>query len=203
MKHQYLASSVSRSFLSSDSHQSLVSAHGCLFCVWRAVARFPWRIRSERGRLSTERLCRLTLPMPSEPHATFASDIGNKWLAGWTSTIPSVVTSATREEQCERIPFLGGADFTYYKPSEQNTFFTAYPECNGYDHFKVVSVTADTVWLSDISHCIGFIQFLVLVDYPYRLADIAGEHTEQVGNLKLRHPHGCGGQVFFGCQTVL
>ena len=62
--------------------QSLVSAHGCLFCVWRAVARFPWRIRSERGRLSTERLCRLTLPMPSEPHATFASDIGNKWLTG-------------------------------------------------------------------------------------------------------------------------
>ena len=76
--------------------------------------------------------------MPSEPHATFASDIGNKWLAGWTSTIPSVVTSATREEQCERIPFLGGADFTYYKPSEQDTLFTAYSECYGDNHFKAV-----------------------------------------------------------------
>ncbi len=31
---------------------------------------------------------RLTLPLPSKPYATFASDIGNEWLTEWTSTIP-------------------------------------------------------------------------------------------------------------------
>jgi hypothetical protein len=111
---------------------------------------------------------------------------------GMTSTIPSVITPATGNKQRNRRFSFGGADFIYYKPSEQSTFFTAYPECNGYNHFKVVNVITDTIRLPDISHRIGFIQFIVLIDYPYRLADIAREHPKQVGNLKLHHPYGCG-----------
>ena len=111
---------------------------------------------------------------------------------GMTSTIPSVITPATGNKQRNRRFSFGGADFIYYKPSEQSTFFTAYPECNGYNYFKVVNVITDTIRLPDISHRIGFIQFIVLIDYPYRLADIAREHPEQVGNLKLHHPYGCG-----------
>ena len=34
------------------------------------------------------KVSRLTLPLPSKPYATFASDIGNEWLTEWTSTIP-------------------------------------------------------------------------------------------------------------------
>ena len=40
MKHQCSASSVSRSSISSDFRQSLVSVAGCPKCVWQAVARF-------------------------------------------------------------------------------------------------------------------------------------------------------------------
>ena len=87
---------------------------------------------------------------------------------GMTSTIPSVITPATGNKQRNRRFSFGGADFIYYKPSEQSTFFTAYPECNGYNHFKVVNVITDTIRLPDISHRIGFIQFIVLIDYPYR-----------------------------------
>ena len=111
---------------------------------------------------------------------------------GMTSTIPSVITPATGNKQRNRRFSFGGADFIYYKPSEQSTFFTAYPECNGYNHFKVVNVITDTIRLPDISHRIGFIQFIVLIDCPYCLADIAREPPEQVGNLKLHHPYRCG-----------
>ena len=41
----------------------------------------------------------------------------------------------------------------------------------------------------DIFHCFGFIQFLVLVDCSYRLADVVREYPEHVGYLKLCHPY--------------
>ena len=119
-------------------------------------------------------------------------DNGNKWLTGWTSTIPSVITPATGNKQRNRRFSFGGADFIYYKPSEQTTFFTAYPECNGYNHFKVVNVIADTIRLPDISHRIGFIQFIVLIDCPYRLADIArdpprtGRQSQIASSIRVR-----------------
>ena len=91
---------------------------------------------------------------------------------GMTSTIPSVITPATGNKQRNRCFFLYGADFIYYEPPEYDTISATYPECNGYDHFKAVNVITDTVRLPDISHCIRFIQFLVLVDGMNRLADI-------------------------------
>ena len=45
-----------------------------LSCAWQAVARFSGWIRSARGRFCPKRLCRLTLPLLSEPCATFASE---------------------------------------------------------------------------------------------------------------------------------
>ena len=81
MKHQYSASSVSRSFFLLIFRQSLVSVRGCLSSVWQAVTRFSGRIRSAGGRFCPKRPCRLTLPLPSEPHATFAS-VRRKQVAG-------------------------------------------------------------------------------------------------------------------------
>lgn len=82
------------------------------------------------------------------------------------------VTSATRNEQCNRCFFCGGTNFTDYKLSKQNTFFTAYSECNGYNHFNVINIITDAFRLFDILPRFNFLQFLILVDGMNRLANI-------------------------------
>ncbi len=73
MKCQYPTSSVSRPSLSSDFPSVACFRCRMPFCVWLAAARFSDRIRSAGGRFCPKRFYRLTLPLPSEPCAIFAS----------------------------------------------------------------------------------------------------------------------------------
>lgn len=60
-----------------------------------------------------------------------------------------------------------------------------------YNHFKAVNIITDAVRLLDILLRISLAQFLILIDCPYRLADVARENPEQVGYLELCHPYRC------------
>jgi|UPI0004D7FA7E hypothetical protein len=75
------------------SRQSLVSVAGCLSSVWLAVARFSGGIRSTPFEEDSARngFCRSTLPMPSKPHATFASVHREQVADGMNSIIHQLV----------------------------------------------------------------------------------------------------------------
>ena len=98
MKHQNSASSVSRSFISSDFPSVACSVVGCLSSVWSARQGFraeyaPQEEDSARnGSDARPCRCRQSHTLPLHP------SIGNRWLVGYTSTVPSVMTSATREK---------------------------------------------------------------------------------------------------------
>jgi hypothetical protein len=126
-----------------------------------------------------------------KPYATFASEHRKQVSDGMNSIIPSVSSFATRDKQRN----LANTQFTDYISSEQHTLLTAYSEYNGYNHFKAVNIITDSIGLLDILHRVRLVQFLVLVDGMYRLANIAREHSEQVGYLELRHPYGCSGHT--------
>ena len=100
----------------------------------------------------------------------------------------TIVTLATRYKQCDRCFSFNGADFSYYKLSEQCTFFTAYSS-NGYNRFNVISVITDTVRLFDISPRFNFVQFLMLVDGMNHLTYITREYPEQTDYLELCYPY--------------
>ena len=128
-----------------------------------------------------------------KPCVTFASEHRKRAYDGMNSIIPSVASSSTRNKKRHRSTSHRCTQFTDYKLSEQHTLFTAYSECNGYNHFKAVNVITDSIGLPDILHCVHLVQFLVLVDTVYRFANITREYPEQVGNLELCHPYGCSG----------
>ena len=124
-----------------------------------------------------------------KPCATFASEHRKQVSDGMNSIIPVADFSAIRNKQ--RNPT--STQLTDYKLPEQHTLFTAYPERNGYNHFKVINIITDSIRLLDIFHRVRLVQFLVLVDTVYRFANITREYPEQVGNLELSHPYGCSG----------
>ena len=100
MKHQNSASSVSRSFISSDFPS--VACFRCRMPKMRVVGRGkvfglntlnPVEEDSARnGSDARPCRCRQRHTLPLHP------SIGNRWLVGYTSTVPSVMTSATREK---------------------------------------------------------------------------------------------------------
>ena len=149
------------------------------------MARFSGWIRSAWGRF------RPTLSLLSSHTLPLHPYIGNEWLTEWTSTIQSVVASDAGNKQCYYRCYFGCTHFTDYTLPEQNTLFTVYPECIGYNHFNVIDIITDIIRLPDILYRVKFIQLLILVDGMNRLADIAWEHSEQVGYLELCHPYGC------------
>ena len=83
-----------------------------------------------------------------KPCTTFASGHREQVSDGMNSIIPSVSSSAIGNNQ----QHLTSTQFTNYKLSEQHTVLTAYPKCNGYNHFKVINVITDSVGLLDILH---------------------------------------------------
>ena len=126
-----------------------------------------------------------------KPCATFASEHRKQVSDGMNSIIPVADFSAIRNKQ--RNPT--STQFTNYKVSKLHTLFTAYPECNGHNHFNAVNIITDSIRLLDILHRVRLVQFLVLVDAVYRLTNFTREHSEQVSNLELRHAYGCSGHT--------
>ena len=66
-------------------------------------------------------------------------------------------TKETPEERLERLKACLLYTSIYHKPSEQDTFSTAYPECNGYNNFKIINIITDTILLLDIFYRITFV----------------------------------------------
>ena len=192
MKHQDCASSVSRSFSLSSDFPSVA----CFRC------RMPYERMVGRGKIFGQNTLRRRKILPEtalppdlafaiKPCATFASEHREHASGGMDSIIPSVSSSATGNKQRN----LTSTQFTDYKLSEQHTLFTAYPEYNGYNHFKTVLIITDSISLPYILHRVRLVQFLVLVDAAYQLANIIRERSEQVGNLEFRHPYRCSGHT--------
>lgn len=98
MKHQNSASSVSRSFISSDFPS--VACFRCRMPFERMVGKARFRAEyapqeedsARNGSDARPCRCRQSHTLPLHP------SIGNRWLVGYTSTVPSVMTSATREK---------------------------------------------------------------------------------------------------------
>lgn len=182
---------VCKPFLSSD-----FPSVACFRC------RMPYKRMVGRGKVFGQNTLRRRKILPEtvlppdlasaiKPCATFASGHRKQVSGGMELITPSVASSATGNKQRD----LTSIQFTNYKLPEQHTVLTAYPKCNGYNHFKVINVITDSIGLSDILHRDHLVQFPVLIDVVNRLTDITREHSEQVCYLKLCHPYGCSGHT--------
>lgn len=130
------------------------------------------------GRFCPKRLCRLTLPMPSKPHATFASEHRERVADGMNISY-TIGCSPCRKRRTMLSGYLSWwRRFHLLQTAWAEYFFTAYPECSGYNHFKAINVITDAVWLFDISPRFNFVQFLMLVNGMNHLTYITREHPE-------------------------
>lgn len=145
------------------------------------------------GRFRPKRLCRLTLPMPSKPHATFAS-VHREQVADRMNLSYTIGCRPCHKRRTMLLGFLSWWRRFHLLRTAWTEYFLyciswkrwLWP-FQGYKHHS---------WYRQVVWHTSSYQFLPTPYFcrlPVSPANIAREYPEQVGYLELGHPHGAVG----------